>query len=63
MKIHTVKRTAGVNLHARECGESTGIPNFVDSWMCAAQRGSVPRRENRPKAADDDPTLIAPVAA
>ena len=33
MKIHTVKGAAGVNLHVREFGKSTGIPILLNSWM------------------------------
>src|ERR671930_1110475 len=33
MKIHTVKGAAGVNLHVREYGKSTGIPIlFIHGW-------------------------------
>ena len=33
MKIHTVKGAAGVNLHVREYGKSTGIPILlIHGW-------------------------------
>jgi pimeloyl-ACP methyl ester carboxylesterase len=50
MKIHTVKGAAGVNLHVREYGKSTGIPILlIHGWSqnWDQTRRSAPRSSRR----------------
>jgi pimeloyl-ACP methyl ester carboxylesterase len=51
MKIHTVKGAAGVNLHVREYGKSTGIPillihGWSQSHFCWSKQYESPLRDD-----------------